>query len=315
VLAIAIVLCPVASAASDGMGAPSLGARMVQSGIDFFFKGVADDIYEVGYRPPGHNVSINGTSSEIYIYELNTMTVDPYKYDSVTAFRRKTLIFVVIYVLIVSALGMLYVVVSRLGGGDALDGILNRSSTMRTQRIKEYFENLAISIAVIAWADIYIIAVLSANFLITSFLMVGLLTSTTIATSADNGYLYLAMAIAWICEYGFMIARLILIFAFVAAGRLIGALLISNKTRSFGLSIVYYLTGIVFLQSLIVFLTTIGYISIDAMKTAGKLMPGEPAEGFMYVVLILILMVASVGVLFGLVKVKPAVMTAVKLVI
>jgi len=309
---ILLLICPIASADLDGS---TVGARMVQKGLEFFMCGLADGLYEIGYRPPGHNGTMNGTTTEMYIYELNTHTYDPFKHDTVNAFRGMCFIVLVVAAVLYAAIGGMYVIACVVGAATVVDGVLNRSSSYRTMRIKEYFENLAVAIGVIAFTDLYIIAILMINFLIVSFLMVGLITTTPIATFQDNGWLYLSMAVAYVTEFGFMIARAILIFMFAASGRLIGVLLIPNKTRSFGMSIVYYLTGIVFLQTVLVGITTVGYIAIDAIAKDNSVMPGSPVEGLMYCVLIVILIVASLLIMVGLVRMKSTVMTTVKMVI
>ena len=303
--------CPGASADLDS---PTIGAKMVQKGLEYFYTGMADDLYSIGYQPPGHNRT-NGTASEIFIYELNTHTYDPYTHDRVNDFRGKCFILLVIAAAVYSAVGGVYVVACIVGAATVIDGLLNRGSTYRATRIKEYFENLAVAICVIAFTDLYIVAILAINFLVVSFLMVGLLTSTTVATFHDNGMLYLAMAVSYITEFGFMIARAILIFMFAAAGRLIGVLLISNRTRPLGMSIVYYLTGVVFLQVVIVGITTVGYIAIDAIVSDSEILPGSPVEGLMYCVLIILLIIASLLIMVGLVRMKSTAMATVKMVI
>ena len=285
---------------------------MVQKGLEFFMSGIADNLYEIGYQPPGHNVT-NGTATEIYIYELNTHTYDPYIYDGVNSFRAKCLIMLVVFAGLYAGVGGTYVIACIVGAATMIDGVLNRSSSYRSRRIKEYFENLAVAIGVISFTDLYIIAVLSVNYLVVSFIMTGLLASTTVATVHGNGWLYLAMAISYITEFGFMIARAILIFVFAATGRLLGVLLISNKTRSIGLTIIYYLTGVVFLQTVIIVITTVGYIAIDALTA--DMIPGNPVEGLMYCVLIIILIVASLLVMIGLVRMKSTAIATVRMVI
>jgi hypothetical protein len=307
IIIILLLVCPIASADLDS---PSIGAKMVQKGLEFFMSGLADNLYEMGYHPPGHNAT-NGTTTEIYIYQLNTHTWDPYEHDKINDFRGKCFILLMIAAVIYSTIGGAYVIACIVGAATVIDGVLNRSSSYRTMRIKEYFENLAVAVGVIAFTDIYIMAVLSVNYLICSFIVYGMLTSTTVATVNGNGWLYLTMAILYIMEFWIMIARAILIFMFAASGRLIGVLLISNKTRALGLSIVYYLTGIVFLQSVIVIITSVGYIAIDAIAPWS----GIAVEGLMYCVLISIIMLTSLGALVGLVRMKHTAMVAVKMVI
>jgi len=286
---------------------------MVQKGLEFFYVGLADNMYAIGYHPPGHNET-NGTTSEIFIYEMNTHTYDPYKSQGINDFRGLCLIVLVVAAFIYAFVGASYVVACIVGAATMVDSVLGRSTSYRNMRIKEYFENLLVSICVIAFTDLYISAILAINFIVVSFLMVGLLTSTTISTFAGNGVLYLAMATAYVSEFAFMIARAILIFMFAAVGRLIGVLLISNKTRSLGISIVYYFTGIVFLQTIIVAMTTAGYLAIEALSLDGMI-NGEVVEAFAYVILILILIGTSLVILIGLVRMKRTALTAVKMVI
>lgn len=304
------MICPVAAADLDS---PTLGAKMVQKGLEYFYIGMADDLYSLGYQPPGTNKT-NGTTSEIFIYELNTHTYNPFTFDKVNDFRGKCLILLVIAAAIYALIGGTYVMACVVGAATVIDGVLNRGSTYRAMRIKEYFENLLVAICVIAFTDLYIMGILAVNFLIVSYLMIGLLTTTTVATFSGNGMLYLAMAVSYVTEFGFMIARALLIFMFAASGRLIGVLLISNKTRSLGVSIVYYLTGVVFLQSVLVGITTLGYIAIDVIS-AHMFCHGSAVEGLMYCVLIIILIVASLLIMVGLVRMKHTVITTAKLVI
>lgn len=310
-LLLLLLVCPVAAADLDS---PTIGAKMVQRGLEYFYTGIADNLYSIGYQPPGTNRT-NGTTSEIFIYELNTHTYDPYKYDAVNDFRGKCFILLVIAAVIYALIGGTYAMACVVGAATVVDGVLNRSSTYRAMRIKEYFENMLVAICVIAFTDLYIMGVLAVNFLVVSFLITGLLTTTSVATFYDNEMLYLAMAVSYVTEFGFMIARAMLILMFAASGRLIGVLLISNKTRALGISLVYYLTGVVFLQSVLVGITTLGYIAIEVLIEECMIYQGSPVEGLMYCVLIIILIIASLLIMVGLVRMKHTVITTAKLVI
>jgi hypothetical protein len=112
-----------------------------------------------------------------------------------------------------------------------------------------------------------------------------------------------------------MFARGILLHIFVMASFIIGALLISNKTRGFGLSVGWYFIGILFLQSIIVFLTTAGFIGVEAMCSDAGIISGSVAELGLYFLLLVILVIASLWVLFGLVRFRKAAVKTVRLVI
>ena len=102
---------------------------------------------------------------------------------------------------------------------------------------------------------------------------------------------------------------------FVMASFIIGALLISNKTRGFGLSVGWYFIGILFLQSIIVFLTTAGFIGVEAMCSDMGIISGSVAELGLYFLLLVILVLASISVVIGLVRFRRTAVKTVRLVI
>ena len=310
IIALMILLagCSVASADS-GFGITDALSDIVKNGIDKFVIGCADNMYEQGYAPVGKEV-FNGTSTEIFIYSLTTRTIDPWAKEGITNFMKKSLLILVIYCFIYSIVGAIYVLLSMLlpTSADLIDTVLNRSSAFRAARIKEYFGNLLVSITVVAFTNTIMIAFFTVNFFMVSFLIVSCFDATTLSPSGDNAILYLSMAIFYAVLGWFMLVREVLLCIFVASGFIIGALLISNKTRDFGLSVGYYFIGILFLQTIIVGITTIGFVAVESIKTDSGIVAGSVSEICLYFVLLGILLWATIKMMFGLKRHKKRIM-------
>lgn len=278
--------------------------------------GTADNLYELSYRPNGSS-TYNGTATEIWIYQITTHTTDPTKSGGVMEFLKLTILLVIIYCCLYIAVGSIYVIASLAvpAGADLIDGILNRSNTFRTTRIKEYFENLLVAISVLGFTGTVMSLLFALNYFITSFFIVSCFQVKSLSPSADTAILYLAIAVFYCALNGAMLARELLLYIFVMGCFIIGALLISNKTRDMGLSIGWYFVGILFLQSIIVFLTTAGFIGVEAMCAEAGIVAGSLAEISLYFVLLFILVGATISIMVGLVRLRKAAVKTVKLVI
>lgn len=266
---------------------------IVSGGISKFFIYIADMMYSISYRPAGHE--FNGTSTEVFIYSLTTHTVDPWSYPDVQDFRRNTLLWLLLYGSIYSVIGFIYVVISMVKpeATNLIDGMLNRPTSYRKKRIKEYFENLLTYIFVVALTDLGTKMLFTLNYFIVSLLLVSSMEMHSLTPSPDNMILYFAMGLFYFILTGFMLCREILLTIFVMISFIIGMLLISSRTRHKGISILYYFLGILFFQSGIVLLTTTGYIAAKGICYAGGTFVGVGAELVIYSVLLVILVVCS----------------------
>lgn len=304
------------ASAGSGFGIADALSDIIKGGIDKFIIGTADSLYEQSFQPDDAE-AFNGTATEIWIYKITTYTPDPYQQQTVRDFLGITIVIVVLYCFIYSVVGLIYTMLSMLApaGADLVDSMLNRSNAFRTVRIKEYFENLLISIGVIGFTNVAMIMLFTLNFFIVSFLIVSCFEVKSLSPSADNAILYLMISVFYYALNSVMYARGILLHIFVMASFIIGALLISNKTRGFGLSVLWYFIGILFLQSIIVFLTTAGFIGVEAMCSDMGIISGSVAELGLYFLLLVILVLASISVVIGLVRFRRTAVKTVRLVI
>ncbi len=304
------------ASAGSGFGIADTLSDIIKGGMDKFIIGIADSLYEQSFRPDGTE-TFNGTTTEIWIYKITTYTPDPYQQQTVRDFLGMTIVVVVLYCFIYSMVGLIYVILSMLApaGADIVDSLLNRSNAFRTTRIKEYFENLLISIGVIGFTSVAMIMLFTLNYFITSFFIVSCFEVKSLAPSTDNVILYLMISTFYYALNSAMYARGILLHIFVMASFIIGALLISNKTRGVGLSIGWYFIGILFLQSIIVFLTTAGFIGVEAMCSDMGIISGSVAELGLYFLLLFILVIATISVVVGLVRFRRTAVKTVRLAI
>lgn len=304
------------ASAGSGFGIADTLSDIIKGGMDKFIIGIADSLYEQSFRPDGTE-TFNGTTTEIWIYKITTYTPDPYQQQTVRDFLGMTIVVAVLYCFIYSMVGLIYVILSMLApaGADIVDSLLNRSNAFRTTRIKEYFENLLISIGVTGFTNVAMIMLFTFNYFITSFFIVSCFEVKSLAPSTDNAILYLMISMFYYALNSAMYARGILLHIFVMASFIIGALLISNKTRGFGLSIGWYFIGILFLQSIIVFLTTAGFIGVEAMCSDMGIISGSVAELGLYFLLLFILVIATISVVIGLVRFRRTAVKTVRLAI
>lgn len=309
-----MLCCSVASA--DDVKITDRLTDIVVGGLNKFFIGLADDYYEQSYRPNGTE-EFNGTASEIWIYGITTHTYDPWKSPAIGDFRKLTIIMCVGYCFIYSSTGGTYVIVSLLSsyGGDLMDSMLNRSSSFRTVRIKEYFENLTVSIGVLTFTDVFMKAMFTLNYFLTSLFIVSCFEVKSLSPSTDNVILYAWIGVFYNALSNVMEIRHILLDIFVMGSFIIGMAIISNKTRNIGLSIGWYFMGILFLQCLIVFLTTTGFISVEIICANRGIIVGSAAEISLYFLLLIILIGASIVVMIGLVRFRRAAVQTVRLAI
>lgn len=312
---ILLVGCSTASAGS-GFGIADALSDIVKGGIDKFLIGCADNLYEQSYRPDG-TTTFNGTTTEIWIYKITTYTPDPTKNAGVMAFLKNTVLMVIVYCCLYIAVGAIYVIaaIGAPAGADLIDGLLNRSNAFRTTRIKEYFENLLVSLSVLGFTGTVMSLLFALNYFITSFFIVSCFQVKSLSPSADNAILYLMISVFYYTLNSAMQMRAILLYIFVMGCFIIGALLISNKTRNMGMSIGWYLIGILFMQSIIVFLTTAGFIGVEAMCAEAGIISGSSAEIVLYFFLLIILVLAGISVMIGLVRFRSAAVKTVRLVI
>lgn len=310
-----LLVSPVASADS-GFGIADALSNIVKGGIDKFIIGIADSLYEQSFRPDGTE-TFNGTTTEIWIYKITTYTPDPWKHPEVLEFVKMTIAVTLLYCFVYSAVGFIYVLLSMVApaGANIVDSLLDRSSAFRNVRIKEYFGNLLVSIGVIGFTTVAMVTLFTINYFVTSFLIVSCFEVKSLSPSADNAILYLMISLFYNTLNGAMYARGILLHIFVMASFIIGALLISNKTRGLGLSVGWYFIGILFLQSAIVFFTTTGFIAVEVMCSDLGIVAGSVSELGLYFLLLVILVLVTASILIGLVRLRKTAVNTVRLVI
>lgn len=311
------MLAPATASAGSGIGVTDALADAVSSGLDKFLISIADRMYEDSYRPPGTiNSSGNASPSEIMIYATTTHTVDPWSNGLIREFRINTLLMLIIYAVIYGAIGLIYVIISIVStrGATAIDEMFNRGSDFRSTRIKQYFGSLLTAVAVVGFTDIGLRMLFTLNYFAVSFLISSSMQMHTLTPTAGNIILYLFMAIFYAVLTWFMCVRDLLLYVFVAISYIIGMLLISKKTRDFGISTAYYYTGVLFMQSVIVLMTTIGFIGAKAICANSGFIAGSISELLIYLLLLFILLWTAIKYLLGLKRYKKAVVTAIKVV-
>ena len=312
-VSILLLLCPVASA---DLGIVDALSDIVKGGIDMFLLGCADNLYEQSYAPPGSEV-LNGTSTEIFIYALTTSTIDPWSKPGIIDVLKKTWMYVMIYASIYATNGLLYLLLVFVSpaAADTLDGVLNRSVALRAIRVKQYFENLLTALAVLGFTSTVMQFLFTISLFLTALCILSCMSVRPLTLGTDNVILYTSIAIYYAVLSWFFSARGLLLYVFVAASFVIGALLISNKTRDMGLSIGYYFVGILFMQPIIVFLTTLGFIAAEALCSDSGIVAGSIGEIVIYMIVLFIIVIVTLRLMFGIRRYRKRAVQAVRLVI
>jgi len=310
------LLAPTTASAGSGIGVTEALSDAVKSGLDKFCILIADRMYETSYRPTGTTSGENASSSEIMIYATTTHTVDPWSNEEIRKFRITTLLMLIIYAVIYGGIGLIYAIMSIVApqGATAIDEMFNRGSDFRSTRIKQYFGSLLTAITTIGFLDIGLKMLFTLNYFAVSFLISSSMQMHTLTPTADNIVLYLFMAIFYAVMTWFMCVRDMLLYVFVAISYIIGALLISRKTRDFGISTAYYYIGVLFMQAVIVLTTTIGFIAAKAICANSGFIAGGVSELVIYFLLLFVLMWTAIKYLLGLKRYKKTVVTAIKMV-
>ena len=179
--------------------------------------------------------------------------------------------------------------------------------------MKEYFTNLFVMIGVLSCTAAVMKVLFAISYFITSFFIVSCFQMKSLTPSTDNVILYLMMGVFYRVLSAAMEARAMLLIIFVMCCFIIGALLISNWTRDLGLSIGWYFVGVLFLQPIIVILTTAGFIGAEVICADLGIVSGTMGEISIYLTLLIILVLATISILIGLVKFRKAAITTVKL--
>lgn len=306
-----LIICPIATA---DIGITDTLSGIIAGGFDRWLVNLADSFYEHGYRPEGAS-EYNGTTTEVFIYAVTTYTPDPTSHESVRDFIATTLLILGIFCFVYISVGAIYVLISMLSPerADILDGMLGRSTAFRATRMKEYFTNLAVMIGVLSCTATVMKVLFAVSYFITSFFIVSCFQVKSLSPSSDNVILYLMMALFYRVLQGAMEARALLLIIFVMCCFIIGALLISNWTRDTGLSIGWYFVGVLFLQPIIVILTTAGFIGVEVICADLGIVSGAAAEISLYTILLFILIGATISILIGLVRFRKAAVKTVKL--
>lgn len=309
VIALIIVLLSTSIASAD-LGITDALSDIICDGLAKFVLWLADMMYEASFRPEGHE--FNGTSTEVFIYAVTTHTTDPWAEEDIQDFRKATVLWLLIYCSLYSSVGCIYLICTLLApdAADMIDETLNRSPSYQKIRIREYFGNLAVSIAVLGFTDIVIKLAFTLNYFIVSLLVSTSMEVHSLTPSADNIIVYVAMGFFYFIMSAAMIARSLLLNMFVMTSFIIGAFLISNRTREYGKSLVYYYMGILFLQSSMVLIVAVGYIAAKCICSSGGIIIGSVSEVIIYLIVLIILIVFSFKQFLRFSRAKPAIMRA-----
>lgn len=308
-IALILILLIVPSASAD-LGIMDTLSDMVCDGIAKFCIWLADMMYEASFRPEGHE--FNGTGTEVFIYAVTTHTADPWSADAVQDFRKTTVLWFIIYCSVYSSIGFIYLACMLVipDTANMIDETLNRSPSYQKIRIQEYFGSLAISIAMLAFTDIVLKMAFTLNYFIVSILLVSSMETHSLTPSPDNIIVYVAMGLFYFVMSFAMLCREVLVYLFVMSSYIIGACLISTRTREYGKSLVYYYMGILFLQSSMVLIVTMGYIAAKCICLTFGFVIGSVSEIIIYAIVLLIIIVFSFKQIIRFSRAKPAIMRA-----
>ena len=281
---IAILLTVGVSSAE--LDAADAGAGMIESGINRFIIGIADDLYDCGV---GIFDTVEGDdAASKAIFSIATYTYDPFESEAVKGMQELSAILFLVMMTLYIFIGAIGVVVSRFIPNltPALTFVMGKSAH------GNYISNLATGMIVAIFTYTGIKFVLTFNYIITHLIIVDVL--ETVAPSVDNVIMYLMMAVCYFFMNVFFAWRMLVIGVVTSFALIFGVMLVYDSTKNIARGIFSYFISMVFLQSIICGVTSVGIKIIQGLGLA----PDQ--QIIMYLILTFLLIVIALMVCLGI---------------
>jgi hypothetical protein len=283
----AVVLALFLSMNSASAAVTDVGAAMVQQGINMTLYSIGDSMISLANGSAPSDPSLLPNT----IFNVLTLTVDPYAFPWVHDWWNTVLIFYVAVFMIAIIAGGAFVLIEKLfpEAASRINWIIGEKSGMF--HFNKWIYTIACGMVFPFLTIFGVYFILQINYIITALITTSLL--NVVPPVANNVIAYLFMSVAFLNLSMIMAARNIIITLFAAGSLALAALYLIPQLRGFATSAFMYFLVLVFLQPIIVFTAAIGITFINNLPPV--LLPFQLVS---YVVLMLLLsLIGIVGIL------------------
>lgn len=311
VLYILSVMCLLSAVFSASAGTSDVLAEGVEGGLNAWIVGVCDSIFNLGYS--GTNVTNTDPISE-GIFKTATYTYNPFDNAGVQDMAEWSVIVWGIGILIYLLFGLFMVIVSR-RSNEASQALVFITKINTEHTLKQYVRNSIIGILAAVFFYVFCGSVLLVNYILTALIMLSILPA--VAPSPDCVPLYALTAGLYFVMLIFFAYRFLYINLYIAFGLLIVVLYVfCEQTRRIALFLTAGYFMVVFMQFVVVAITALGVLSIQASMKSGFI-PDEAVMLF-YCGLLIFLVIVGCAMTIGLWFIRKLIFagsTAVKVVV
>lgn len=284
ILTVIVLSSSVFSASAGATG--DLLAGSVEDGLNNWIVGVCDSIFALGYNST--NVTNADPISE-GIFRTATFSYNPFNNAGVQGVAEWSVIVWGVGILIYLLFGLLMVIISR-RSNEASQAIVFITKINTEHTLKQYIRNSIIGILSAVFFYVFCGAVLLVNYILTALIMLSVLPA--VAPSPDCIPLYALTAGLYFVMLIFFAYRFLYINLYVGFGLLIVVLYVfSAPTRRIALFLTAGYFMVVFMQFVIVAITALGVLSIQASINSGFI----PPNGVMLFYCGLLIVLVTVG--------------------
>lgn len=240
------------------------GVDMVKEGLNSFIYSLGDSMMNL--QSNGSTNVIDRQASNGMIFNMLSYNLDPFSMPWVQQWWQTSLVFFVV-------IAILYIC---FGGAMALLQTINPSIMQRLAwlengiggnfRLKEWMSNVVLSLVSPFLTYFGLYAILQLSYVVTALVSEQLITS--LPPTAENIVTYVFLAFTFMLLSIIMAIRSIIIVVFCASGLMIASLYILPSLKNIILHIFYYFILMVFLQPILIVISSIGVLMITSLPPA-----------------------------------------------
>lgn len=307
ILILISLIAPVTADITDKINPISAGSWIITAGINQFFRGMGDDAMNAGFEITNvTGAPIEGGTTINMIFKIASWTYNPYNNQGIVDIIKFTMTIWGVLMLISILAGLIWVNIQDSKPNTA-QSISFITGVNTNTAFSHYINNIKDSLLIAIFSHIMIYLILALNLVLSRMILSTLV--DVIAPSPENILLYLAMGVTYLIMAIFFLIRFFVINIFVAFAPLLGILYTANYfTKSIAEKAFTFFCTMVFLQTIIVFFTSVGILAIKGM---GSIYPCKPAP---YIVLMMLLVIIATIMMFGWFFIKKSVKTVINVV-
>ena len=254
------------------------GSTMIKDGINAFIIGVTDDILNSSIQ-----LQTNTTTGDGGLIKVLAATHDPYKIEKINEMRATSRFLFFIFALLYIVWGCILAIWQTIQNKH--NGLINLTHTNPTSHIYHYIGNLVKIFLILIFVDIVIICILYMNMVVSQTIVY--VAITTVAPDASNVPAYFLLGIGMLFLMIFIAWRTIIISIVVAFAYILGMFFVVDGLQKYAYSLLGYFISIVFMQSIILGIATVGMIIMNTFEVDSGI------QIIFYVAVILLLVVVA----------------------